>query len=115
MAHEEIVKDSRKEMLSSFYAQYDEDSRLQSTRHGQLEYYTTMSYIHRYASAGSRVLEVGAGTGRYSLALAKEGMEVTAVELVESNLAVLRENGKGLERLQSSIADSKAYLANSLK
>lgn len=106
MAHEEIVKDSRKEMLSSFYAQYDEESRLQSTRHGQLEYYTTMSYIHRYASAGSRVLEVGAGTGRYSLALAKEGMEVTAVELVESNLAILKENSKGIAGIRACQGDA---------
>ena len=52
------------------------------------------------------MLEVGAGTGRYSVALAKEGMDVTAVELVESNLAVLRENSKGLETLRSYQGDA---------
>ena len=81
---------TRKEIVSGFYGQADEDSRLKRSRHGQLEYATTMAYIHRYAGAGSKVLEVGAGTGRYSIALAKEGMKVTAVELVESNLEVLR-------------------------
>ncbi|MBR4692481.1 MAG: class I SAM-dependent methyltransferase [Oscillospiraceae bacterium] len=97
---------SRKEIVSSFYGQTDEDGRLQRSRHGQLEFRTTMSYIHRYAAGGSKVLEIGAGTGRYSAALAKEGMDVTAVELVESNLAVLRENAKGLENLRAFQGDA---------
>ena len=81
---------TRKEIVSGFYAQSDEDGRLKRSRHGQLEYATTMAYIHRYADKQSKVLEVGAGTGRYSVALAKEGMKVTAVELVESNLEIGR-------------------------
>ena len=97
---------SRKEIVSSFYDGSDENGRLQRTRHGQLEYSTTMAYIHRYAVSGSKVLEVGAGTGRYSLAIAGEGMDVTAVELVESNLAVLRENSRDLENLRSYQGDA---------
>ena len=97
---------TRKEIISGFYAQIDENSRLCDTRHGQLEYYTTMHYIHRYASAGSKVLELGAGTGRYSLALAEEGMDVTAVELVESNLRVLRENSRGMEHITACQGDA---------
>jgi len=97
---------TRKEIVSGFYGQTDENSRLERTRHGQLEYLTTMAYIHRYADGHSRVLEVGAGTGRYSIALAREGMDVTAVELVESNLARLRENSKGVEHLRSLQGDA---------
>ena len=97
---------TRKEIVSGYYDQYDEDGRLGRTRHGQLEYCTTMAYIHRYAAKGSRILELGAGTGRYSIALAKEGMDVTAVELAESNLAVLRENSRGLENLASYQGDA---------
>lgn len=97
---------TRKEIIAGFYGQYDEDGRMIRSRHGQLEYRTTMAYIHRYAAGGSRVLEVGAGTGRYSLALAREGMDVTAVELVESNLAVLRENSKGTENIRSFQGDA---------
>ena len=97
---------TRKEIVSGFYDQYDEDGRLGRTRHGQLEYCTTMAYIHRYAAKGSRVLEIGAGTGRYAIALAKEGMDVTAVELAESNLAVLKENSKGMENITSCQGDA---------
>ena len=97
---------TRKEIVSSFYGQYDEDGRTAKSRHGQLEYRTTMSFIHRYATEQSKILEVGAGTGRYSIALAKEGMDVTAVELVARNLEVLRENSKGMGNLRSFQADA---------
>lgn len=96
----------RKEMVSGFYDRADEDTRLLRSRHGQLEYAVTMHYIHRFASPGDRVLEVGAGTGRYSVALAKEGMHVTAVELAESNLDVLRRNGRGVDRLRCLQGDA---------
>ena len=49
---------------------------------------------------------MGAGTGRYSIALAKEGMEVTALDLVESNLEVLRQNGHGIDRLTACQGDA---------
>lgn len=97
---------TRKDIVSDFYNQSDENDRLQRTRHGQLEYFTTMTYIHRYADQQSKVLEVGAGTGRYSIALAKEGMDVTAVELVESNLAILRENSQGIANIRSCQGDA---------
>ena len=97
---------TREEIVSRFYDQSDEDGRLKRSRHGQLEYATTMHYIHRYANSHSKVLEVGAGTGRYSIALAKEGMNVTAVELVESNLAALRENSRGISNLASYQGDA---------
>ena len=93
-------------IVKSFYEEVDEEQRLVKSRHGQLEFRTTMEYIRRLASAGTKVLEVGAGTGRYSIALAKEGYEVTAVELVGSNLAVLKENAEGLDKLQAFQGDA---------
>ena len=81
----------RIEIVSSFYNVIDEDSRLNTSCQGQLEYVTTMNYIHRYAKPEAKILEIGAGTGRYSIALAKEGYKVTAIELVEKNLEVLKE------------------------
>ena len=79
-----------KELLTQYYSAYDEDSRLVHYRRGILEYETTMRYIHKYLRPGDKILEIGAGTGRYSLALAREGYDVTAVELVEHNLDILR-------------------------
>ena len=96
----------RVEIVSSFYDDIDEDSRLNRSRQGQLEYATTMEYIHRYAKPGAKVLEIGAGTGRYSIALAKEGYKVTAVELVESNLEVLRKNSSDIKDIVSYQGDA---------
>ena len=106
----------RVEIVNSFYGSIDEDSRLSCSRHGQLEYATTMHYIQRHAAKGSRILEVGAGTGRYSIALAKAGHFVTAMELVDSNLAVLRLNGEGfgnLAALQGDATDLSRFADNS--
>ena len=97
---------TRKEIVSGFYARSDEDGRLRRSRHGQLEYATTMAYIHRYTDCRSSVLEVGAGTGRYSVALAREGMHVTAMELAESNLEILKENGRGIGNLEAYQGDA---------
>ncbi|MBR2740265.1 MAG: class I SAM-dependent methyltransferase [Oscillospiraceae bacterium] len=97
---------TRKEIIGGFYGEYDEDIRLIKSRHGQLEYRMTMNYIHRYASEGTRILEIGAGTGRYSVALAKEGMDVTAVELLESNLEKLRKNSEGVPNIHPFQGDA---------
>lgn len=96
----------RIEIVSSFYQSYDEDSRVDQSRQGQLEYRTTMEYIHRHAPSGGRLLEIGAGTGRYSIALAREGFDVTALELVGHNLEILRRNSAGLANLRSHQGDA---------
>ena len=56
----------------------------------RVEYLTTLHYIQKYLSLGARVLEIGAGTGRYSHALARQGYRVGAVELVEHNIDLFR-------------------------
>ncbi len=93
-------------LLNEIYNKYDEDSRLIKTLHGQLEFFTTMQYIHKYLKPGMKVLEVGAGTGRYSIALAKEGYDVTAVELVKSNIDVLNTNAKDIKNLKAYQGDA---------
>lgn len=88
--------------LESYYNSYDEEGRLLS-RHGSVEYITTQKYI-REALGGNkqkRILEVGAGTGRYSVALTKEGYSVVALELIERNLSILKSKLTGDEQLQA--------------
>lgn len=79
------------EHLRLFYENYDEDARLLG-RAGQVEYLTTMRYIEKYLRPGMRILEIGAGTGRYSHALARMGYRVDAIELLECNIAVFQKN-----------------------
>ena len=80
-----------KEYLSRYYENYDENSRLLS-KHGMVEYITTMKYVEKYLQPGMRILEIGAATGRYSHALAQKGYPVDAVELVEHNIEIFKKN-----------------------
>ncbi len=98
--------DKRTEIINGFYNGYVEDTRLSRSRHGQLEYLTTMNYIHQIVPEKASIIEVGAGTGRYSVALAKEGYDVTAIELAKSNFEFLRQNSKGLENITSYRGDA---------
>lgn len=75
--------------LTDYYSNYDEEGRLTS-KYGQVEYLTTMKYIDKFLKKGERVLEVGAGTGRYSLAIAEKGFQVDAVELIQHNIDILK-------------------------
>ena len=86
--------------LEEYYNHYDEEGRLLS-RHGQVEYLTTMNYIREciVRLSDPAILEVGAGTGRYSVTLAKEGYRVTAVELISHNLELLKSKLDGSERI----------------
>ena len=84
--------------LEDYYNNYNEEGRLLS-RHGQVEYLTTMKYIRESLNgiADPAVLEIGAGTGRYSVTLAKQGCRVTAVELIPHNLELLKSKLDGSE------------------
>ena len=73
--------------LTDFYKNYDEEGRLLS-RHGQVEFLTTMRYIAKYLKPGMRILEIGAATGRYSHTLARQVYRVDAVELVQHNIDI---------------------------
>ncbi|MCL2406714.1 MAG: methyltransferase domain-containing protein [Defluviitaleaceae bacterium] len=91
--------------LENYYNSYNEDGRLAS-RHGQVEFLTTMRYIERYLTPGVKVLEIGAGSGRYSRAIADLGYDVAAVELVESNIEVFKSRLKPEQRI--SVAQGNA-------
>lgn len=49
-----------------------------------------MKYIKKYLTPNSKILEIGAGTGRYSIALADMGYDITSVELVPHNIEILK-------------------------
>ena len=101
-----MMKTERTEIIKDFYEKTDEDKRLVKKRQGQLEYFITMNYIHRFAEQGDRILEIGAGTGRYSVTLAKEGFQVSAIELVEKNLQELKENAGGSTHIEAWQGDA---------
>ena len=93
------------ENLINYYNKFNEDKRL-THRHGIVEYETTMKYIKEYLNKmnNPKIIDIGAGTGKYSVALANEGYDVTAVELVKHNLMTLKAKNSPV----------KAYLGNAI-
>ena len=75
--------------LEEYYNNFDEDSRL-LPKSRQPEFLTTMKYIEKYLAPNSRILEIGAGSGRYSRAFADMGYKVDSVELIERNIETFR-------------------------
>lgn len=97
--------------IENYYNTYNEDERLTS-RHGNIEFLTTMKYIHDYTQIGDKILDVGAGTGRYSIPLSREGYDVTALELVAHNLEVLKSKltpSDSLSTLQGNALDLSRF------
>lgn len=81
----------RKKILSDFYTNVcDEDNRLIKNNHSKVEFITTIKYIDKYLKPNSKILEVGAGTGRYSLHYAERGYEVNSIEFVSHNIKILK-------------------------
>ncbi|MEG0266446.1 MAG: SAM-dependent methyltransferase, partial [Bacilli bacterium] len=66
------------EELIKYYNKFNEDKRL-NTKHGQLEFITAMKYIEEVIKniKTPKILDIGAGTGKYSLSLANMGYDVT--------------------------------------
>ncbi len=91
--------------IEKYYNKFNEDKRLLS-RHGQVEFNVTIKYIEKYLKKykNPKILDVGAGTGRYSIYLDSLGYDVTAVELVKHNLRVL----------ESKNSKVKAFLGNAI-
>ncbi len=98
--------EDREQLLNQFYTNScDEEQRLQS-RHGSIEFLTTIKYVEKYLTTGCRILEIGAGTGRYSLYYARQGYDVTAIEYVPHNLDILLSQIKDNMKLRAEQGDA---------
>ena len=100
--------DEFKEKLSNFYNKFNENKRL-DTRHGQVEFLTSIRYIEQYLQPGDKIVDIGAGPGRYSLYFKDKGYDVTAVEYVRPNIGMLRAKDKDIRIVEASATDLSMF------
>lgn len=106
--------------LEEYYNKFNEEKRLDS-RHGKVEFVTSMKYIHEClgrmeeekSRENIRILDLGAGTGRYSIPLSEEGYDVTAVELVRHNLGRLKKKSSTVKAFQGNALNLKRFADDS--
>lgn len=84
-----------KKELIEYYNKFNEDKRL-TRRHGKVEFIVTLKYIHDYLNKmnNPKIIDIGAGTGKYSIELSNQGYDVTAIELVKHNLSYIKKYDK---------------------
>lgn len=99
--------------LIKYYNKFNEDKRL-SRRHGIVEYTTSIKYIHEYLDklSNPKIIDIGAGTGKYSCALYEDGYDVTAVELVKHNLMTLKKKNGNIKAYQGNATDLSRFSDN---
>ncbi|MCQ6562684.1 class I SAM-dependent methyltransferase [Paenibacillus mendelii] len=65
--------------VMKYYQSFDEWGRLDRE---PVEFIVNMAHIQRYLPSRGRIADIGAGPGKYALALARAGHEVTLIDLV---------------------------------
>ena len=100
--------------LIKYYNKFNEDKRLK-TKHGQVEYLTAIKYIEKYLNKikNPKLLDVGAGTGAYTIYFYEKGIDVTAVELIKHNLKVIQNYNKDIKIHQGNAIDLSKFEDNS--
>lgn len=98
------------ENLIKYYNKFNEDKRLNS-KYGQIEFITSLKYIHEYLNKMEcpKIMDIGAGSGRYSVTLAEEGYDVTAVELVKHNLRMIEKKSDKVKAYQGNAIDLSKF------
>ena len=105
---------SHEQQLEQYYNKFNEDKRL-TRRHGIVEFSTSMHYIHTYLKTmkNPKIIDIGAGTGKYSVTLAHEGYDVTAIELCKPNLCIVKAKKRSVKDYQGNALDLSRFKDNS--
>lgn len=98
------------ENLIKYYNKFNEDKRLNS-KYGQIEFLTSLKYIHEYLEKMDtpKIIDIGAGSGRYSATLAEDGYDVTAVELVKHNLRMIEQKSDKVKAYQGNAVNLSRF------
>ena len=77
-----------------FYHELNNESERLELAPGRVEYITIMTYLNKSIPKSSSILDACAGSGKYAFALAKDGHNVVAGDLVDINVNMIRKQQK---------------------
>lgn len=117
MTFEEIRKiDDENQQIQKTYELFREETRLNHSQAARVEFLTNTHYIERYLKPGTKILDVGAGAGEYSLYFARKGYQVSALELADANIRAFREKitpADSIDLVQGNALDLSRYADSS--
>lgn len=77
--------------MNYYQKEYNEDNCLIRNQNNLVEYQTTIHFLSKYIPSKSTVLDFCAGGGVYAFPVAKIGHIVTAGDLVDDHVKILKE------------------------
>lgn len=96
-----------KQVLLDYYDSGIEEERLTRRLSNRIEFETTLWVLASYIPAQCNLLEIGTATGRYAIHYALQGHKVTAIDIVPSQVAKLKE-----EIAEKQVGKLKAYVGD---
>jgi ubiquinone/menaquinone biosynthesis C-methylase UbiE len=80
--------------VQQLYKKYDENARLVKDDYHRVEFITTLYFLDDYLRPGLKVIDVGAGTGRYAFYMAKHNCRVTALDIISKHVVFMKEKAR---------------------
>lgn len=71
--------------------------RLEKNLNHKLEFENTVAYLKKFLPQKGQILDAGGGAGRYSIWLAKQGYEVTLIDISKKQVEIARNKAKEFE------------------
>ncbi len=82
------------ELIGYYTLDSSEKDRFSRDRAHNIEYVNTMRFIKKYLPEGGHVLDCCAAAGAYAFPLARDGYRVTAGDLIDEHVNLLRDNDR---------------------
>lgn len=95
--------------IIEYYSQSNEEERLSSNNARKIEFITTTNKIEKLMDKNLRILDVGAGTGIYSIYFAQKGHDVVATDFVPKHVDIIREKvlEQNIHNIETEVVDAR--------